>query len=78
MELWPGLRSCFALACPYKESNLEDDLINKIKSGTLETKKFQKKYCILLYQRFGTYQDVARRTGLDRRTVKKYILNGID
>jgi DNA invertase Pin-like site-specific DNA recombinase len=26
-----------------------------------------------LYARFGTYEAVARHTGLDRRTVKKYI-----
>jgi hypothetical protein len=31
-------------------------------------------YCGLLYRRFGTYEDVARTTGLDRRTVKKYVL----
>ncbi len=26
-----------------------------------------------LYRRHGTYEEVARRTGLDRRTAKKYI-----
>ncbi len=30
-------------------------------------------YCRQLYRRFGTYEEVARRTELDRRTVKKYI-----
>ena len=30
-------------------------------------------YCNHLYQQYGTYQQVARQTGLDRRTVKKYI-----
>jgi DNA-binding CsgD family transcriptional regulator len=30
-------------------------------------------YCALLYRRHGTYEEVARRTGLDRRTVKKYL-----
>lgn len=29
-------------------------------------------YCGLLYGMFGTYEEVARRTRLDRRTVKKY------
>lgn len=33
-------------------------------------------YCKLLHQRHGTYEAVARRTNLDRRTVKKYILQG--
>lgn len=60
------------------ESNLEDELIKKIQSGTLETKEFYWQYCTILYQKFGTYQEVARRTGLDRRTVKKYLLNSMD
>ncbi len=32
-------------------------------------------YCTLLYDTLGTYEKVARKTGLDRRTVKKYIMN---
>lgn len=60
------------------EPNFEDDLLHKIQSGTLETKEFHRQYCRILYQRFGTYQEVARRIGLDRRTVKKYLLNDID
>ena len=31
-------------------------------------------YCALLHDRHGTYEEVSRITGLDRRTVKKYIL----
>lgn len=31
-------------------------------------------YCAHLYERLGTYEAVADRTGLDRRTVKKHIL----
>ncbi|MCP3940304.1 MAG: AAA domain-containing protein [Desulfobacteraceae bacterium] len=30
-------------------------------------------YCKLLYDTLGTYEKVARKTGLDRRTIKKYI-----
>jgi hypothetical protein len=32
-------------------------------------------YCTFLYSSFGSYEDVARRLKLDRRTVKKYILS---
>ncbi|MCK4998077.1 MAG: sigma-54-dependent Fis family transcriptional regulator, partial [Anaerohalosphaera sp.] len=32
------------------------------------------KYCTILYEKFGTYEQVARAANLDRRTVKKYIL----
>lgn len=33
-------------------------------------------YCRLLYERFGTFEAVARRVDLDRRTVKKHIQKG--
>jgi DNA-binding NtrC family response regulator len=45
-----------------------------IAEGTLDAHRLTIGYCFHLYRRFGTYEEVARRTGLDRRTVKKYIL----
>ena len=39
----------------------------------LDARSLVKNYCYSLYQRYGTYGEVARRTKLDRRTVKKYI-----
>jgi len=30
-------------------------------------------YCRILHERHGTYEEVARRTNPDRRTVKKYL-----
>ncbi|MEE8481618.1 MAG: sigma 54-interacting transcriptional regulator [Desulfobacterales bacterium] len=53
--------------------NLEDEFIQKIHAGTLKAKELLSQYCSYLYQQFGTYEEVARRTGLDRRTVKKYL-----
>jgi len=53
--------------------NLEEEFIQNIQTGNLEAKALLSQYCNFLYQRFGTYQEVARRTGLDRRTVKKYL-----
>lgn len=55
--------------------NLEDDFMQKINSGTLKAKELLSQYCSFLYRQFGTYEEVARRTGLDRRTVKKYLTN---
>ena len=41
--------------------------------GTIDAHGLATGYCCHLYQLYGTYEAVARRTGLDRRTVKKYI-----
>ena len=44
-------------------------------SGEIDAQSLVKKYCYNLYRRYGTYGEVARRTKLDRRTVKKYIID---
>jgi DNA-binding NtrC family response regulator len=44
-----------------------------IYNGTLDANTLLCGYCALLYKRLGTYEEVARRTGLDRRTVKTHI-----
>jgi len=49
-------------------------LLAGIDAGTMDAQQLMAEYCGLLYRRCGTYEDVARTTGLDRRTVKKYIL----
>lgn len=48
-------------------------LLAGIEGGRLDAEALLSAYCTLLYQRHGTYEEVARRTHLDRRTVKKYI-----
>ncbi|MDJ0809553.1 MAG: sigma 54-interacting transcriptional regulator [Desulfobacterales bacterium] len=44
-----------------------------IENGSIDAHRLVTGYCFHLYERFGTYEEVARRTGLDRRTVKKYV-----
>ncbi|MEK6196435.1 MAG: sigma-54-dependent Fis family transcriptional regulator, partial [Deltaproteobacteria bacterium] len=44
-----------------------------IHTGKMDAQQLLSGYCFMLYQRFGTFEEVARRTNLDRRTVKKYI-----
>jgi len=56
---------------------LSDILARDLSEGKIDTQRLVTGYCYMLHQRFGTYEAVARRTGLDRRTVKKYI-NGWD
>ncbi|CAG0932156.1 Transcriptional regulatory protein ZraR [Rhodocyclaceae bacterium] len=42
-------------------------------AGELDAQELLAGYCRILYERHGTYEEVARRANLDRRTVKKYL-----
>jgi len=44
-----------------------------METGDLSAQDLLCAYCARLYQKFGTYEEVARRINLDRRTVKRYI-----
>ena len=55
----------------------EDEFMQKFKTGDLEARELLSQYCTLLFNRFGTYEEVARRTKLDRRTVKKYVSSNL-
>ncbi len=50
-----------------------DNLQALADAGDMTAQELMSTYCRQLYQRFGTYEEVARLTQLDRRTVKKYI-----
>ena len=50
-----------------------DLLLQGIEQGDFTAQALLGSYCTMLYERFGTYEQVARVTGLDRRTVKKYV-----
>lgn len=54
--------------------DLQDMLLDGIGSGSLDAAGLLAAYCGLLYKRLGSYEEVARRTGLDRRTVKKHVV----
>ncbi len=41
--------------------------------GSLDAKELLAGYCAMLHEQLGTYEEVARVTGLDRRTVKKHV-----
>jgi transcriptional regulator with PAS, ATPase and Fis domain len=53
----------------------DKEFLQKFQTGNLEARELLSSYCNFLYHRFGNYEEVARRTKLDRRTVKKYIDN---
>ncbi len=45
-----------------------------VEAGSLTASELLSGYCRLLHGRHGTYEEVARRTGLDRRTAKKHVM----
>ena len=51
-----------------------DDFLDAVQAGELTAKALTERYCALLHGRLGTYEEVARVTGLDRRTVRKYVV----
>ncbi|MCF7973412.1 MAG: sigma 54-interacting transcriptional regulator [Phycisphaerae bacterium] len=50
-----------------------ETLADQMRAGSLRAEDLVARYCKMLYQRLGTYEEVARRTDLDRRTVKRYV-----
>lgn len=48
-------------------------LASAVAAGTLDADALLGGYCSLLYERWGNLEEVARRTNLDRRTVKRYL-----
>jgi hypothetical protein len=47
-----------------------------VNAGDIEVQTLLGKYCYLLYHRHGTFEAVAKRARLDRRTAKKYVQQG--
>jgi len=56
--------------------NEDEALIDKLRAGQLTAAELLAQYCALLYRRLGTYAEVAKRTGLDPRTSRKYVEDG--
>jgi transcriptional regulator with AAA-type ATPase domain len=61
---------------PMPAQDLRSSLFEGIESGSYDAQNLLADYCSLLYSRHGTYEEVARRAGLDRRTAKKYVQKG--
>src|SRR5438445_4588490 len=56
----------------------ETALVHELRAGELTAAQVLGRYCALLYRRLGTYANVAKRTGLDPRTSRKYVTAGLD
>jgi len=53
----------------------EDRFAESVRAGQLSAQELMGRYCVMLHRRFGTYAEVAERTGLDRRTARKYVVD---
>src|SRR5262249_21134121 len=53
--------------------DLRSRLLAQVEQGTLDADALLAGYCQLLHGRHQTIEEVARRTNLDRRTVKRYL-----
>ena len=53
----------------------EQQFADLARTGQLSAKDLLGRYCAMLYRQLGTYADVAARTGLDRRTARKYVID---
>lgn len=85
--LWPGnvreLEQCIRrilLKCTYEgdykttlATDVQSYLIQGIQRSNLNAQDLLSAYCYLLYTRYGTFEKVAKKTNLDRRTVKRHI-----
>jgi transcriptional regulator with AAA-type ATPase domain len=54
----------------------DEAVVEKLRAGELTAAELLEQYCALLYRRLGTYAEVAKRTGLDPRTSRKYVEGG--
>ncbi len=53
--------------------DLKVELLDGLENGVIPANRLIAGYCKLLYERYGTFEEVSKRTKLDRRTVAKYI-----
>ena len=58
------------LSIPHSQAEL---LANDFTEGSIPLEELQSRYVTLVYAKTGKYEEVARRLGIDRRTVKKYL-----
>jgi transcriptional regulator with AAA-type ATPase domain len=48
-------------------------LSRRMQDGSIDADELLSTFCAMLHERFGTFEEVARRANLDARTVKRYL-----
>ncbi|MGH9666660.1 MAG: sigma 54-interacting transcriptional regulator [Bryobacteraceae bacterium] len=57
----------------WRTGDAAENFQNDFRAGRLTAETLLSHYCTLVYSKTGSYEETARRTGLDRRTVKSKI-----
>lgn len=57
-----------------RERSPRERLHQAVEHGDADARTVLSAYCAMLWERYGTYEAVAAKTELDRRTVKKYVV----
>ncbi|MBL63749.1 MAG: hypothetical protein CMI30_10125 [Opitutae bacterium] len=81
---WPGnfreLQQCVRNVLIHREYHPDEttgsggqELANDLATGKISLEELQSRYVTLVYFKTGKYEETARRLGIDRRTVKKYL-----
>lgn len=81
---WPGtfreLQQCVRNILIHREYHPDEvtetagrQLNRALSEGKVSLDELQQRYVTLVYSRTGKYEETARRLGIDRRTVKKYL-----
>jgi transcriptional regulator with AAA-type ATPase domain len=84
--LWPGnvreleqavrrilLTGRYAPDEPASAPDEDTLLVERLRAGDLTAAELLARYSAMLHRRLGTYAEVAKRTGLDPRTTRKYV-----
>jgi transcriptional regulator with AAA-type ATPase domain len=53
--------------------DVSEELTRRMRDGTIDADELLASFCGMLHERFGTFEEVARRANLDARTVKRYL-----
>ncbi len=78
-ELEQAVRRIIISGQYFGVSNMQDaasSWLERTQNGQLTAEEILSGYCCMLYEQYGTYEEVARRAALDRRTAKKHVQMG--
>jgi len=56
-----------------KADDAADELLECVRAGSVSAEELLRQYCTRVYAQTGSYEETARRIGIDRRTVKSRV-----